>query len=785
MAMVSKKWAGYAPERLCGWHMMCQAAATPERHRMHSRRLLVPTLALAVCAVSAEEATTVPAPAPAPDAGGPAATLPVSATRLNSAPEDQPYAFYQHGRNELDHATGRTAVEALNNTPGVFVQKTAGNQSSPYIRGLTGEQTLLLFDGVRLSNAMFRPGANQYSALIPDSSLGGIDVILGSSSTVTGSDGLTGAIDFRLAEAGRGLDQAVSPWVAGRAGYADGYRGALGVDGRVGDFAYSVDGGYAYFHDLIGGKDAEDHLFTGDNDDEIPNSGFREYHFGGRVAYLGVANNRFELAAGMTEQWDAPRADGYPENNGSGSAISRYYDPQTFSYVHARHIYGGAGAVPRIQTTVYLHLQEEEQFREDINALRYRRRQYQDEISTVGLDLQLTSFIQRHELTYGGTIYQDRTSNDFQRIRTTVDNDLDPDNAVQDQNSSTNPGSTTVPDGSVYNGAGVFLQDFWRITDQWDLLAGIRYSRYDWNFDVTADRAGYAAIGNTTIDENTDAITGSLRLGFSPVPPVYTFAGVSQGFRAPNLSNLAGIQDRGSSNLQIQGNPNLDAEKSLTYELGGRWTEERDTIALTGFYTTIDDLIQVEYTDLDFPPDGIDAGDTARLVNTDEARLWGLEFSFDYGLPVEAWLPVGARLSLFQVTNWVNGEVDAFDPATSQVTEQNLSKANRLFGQAGVRLDLAQGWWGLVRTRWSDAYDEPSLGDGTDIRHTVWQTPGEEPGAMPGYAVLDLKVGWAMPNGKYWVDLTLENLLNRSYREPGSGTDGSGINLIASAGARF
>lgn len=749
---------------------------------------IVPTLALLVCSLSAEEATTAPpvsvAPAPTPVSPGPSATadtsatpVAVSATRLNSAPEDQPYAFYRHGRSELDHATGRTAVEALNNTPGVFVQKTAANQSSPYLRGLTGEQTLLLFDGVRLSNAMFRPGANQYSALVPDSSLGSIDVILGSSSTVTGSDGLTGAIDFRLAEAGRGVEQGASPWVSGRAGSADGYRGAAGVDGRVGDFAYSLDGGYAYFHDLFGGKDADEHLFTGDNDDEIPNSHFHEYHFGGRVAYLGLANNRFELAAGMTEQWDAPRPDGYAENNGNANAISRYYDPQTFTYVHARHVYGGTGAVPRVQTTLYWHLQQEEQFREDINGGNLRRREYEDEVSTLGLDLQLTSFIKRHEVTYGGTLYQDRTANEFRRYFNN--------NPTPNQTTATNPGSTTVPDDSVYQGMGLFVQDFWRITDQWDLLVGARYSRYDWEFDVTPDRSGYSSFGNTTIDEGTEAFTGSLRLGYSPVPPVYTFAGVSQGFRAPNLSNLAGIQDRGSSNIQISGNPTLDPEKSLTYEVGGRWSEQRDTVALTGFYTTIDDLIQVEYTD--GLGNGINGGpdDSARVVNSEEARLWGLEFSFDYGLPVEAWLPVGARLSLFQVTNWVNGEVDTYNPATTQVEEFNLSKANRLFGQAGVRLDLRQGWWGLVRTRWSDAYDQPSPGDGTDTRHTVWQSPGEDPGAMPGYAVLDAKIGWLIAGGKYWVDLTVENLLNASYREPGSGTDGSGINAILSAGARF
>jgi outer membrane receptor protein involved in Fe transport len=726
--------------------------------------------------------------------------VPVSATRLNSAPQDQPYAYYQHGRSELDHQTGRTAVEALNNTPGVFVQKTAGNQSSPYIRGLTGEQSLLLFDGVRLNNAVFRPGANQYSALIPDSSIGSIDVILGSANTVTGSDGLTGAIDFRLAEAGRGVDQAISPWVSGRAGYADGYRVAGGLDGRVGDFAYSLDGGYAYYHDLIGGKDAGDHLFgNAAGDKEIPNSGFHEYHFGGRVAYLGIKNNRFEIAAGQTEQWDAPRPDGYFENSGVATRFSRYYDPQTFTYAHARHVFGGAGAVPRVQTTLYYHLQEEEQFREDNNNGRYRLREYEDTVSTLGLDLQLTSFIKSHELTYGGTIYQDRTTNEFLGKTTPggfapgSPGALDPANATAITNGTTNPGNTTVPNDSSYLGVGVFLQDFWRITDQWDLLAGVRYSRYSWNADVTADRAGYnpntGGIGATTLDETVDAFTGSLRVGYSPTAPVYTFAGVSQGFRAPNLSNLAGAQDRGSSTSggqgpQINGNPDLEPEKSLTYELGGRLTAERDVIALTGFYTTIDDLIQVEYTDLN-SDNQINGNDRARIVNTEEARLWGAEFSFDYGLPLGAWLPVGARLAVFNVTNWVNGEVDAFNTTTLRVEEFNISKANRLFGQAGVRLDLNQSWWGLLRTRWSDAYDDPAPGDATDTRHTTFGAVGEAPGAMPGYAVLDAKIGWVMPGGKYWVDLALENLLNHTYREPGSGIDGSGINAILSAGARF
>jgi outer membrane cobalamin receptor len=91
-------------------------------------------------------------------------TLPameVTGTRLTEAPERQPYAFYRTDPSELNARVGRTALDRLNYGPGLFLQRTAPNQASPFIRGLTGEQALLLLDGVRLNHAMMRPGPTQ------------------------------------------------------------------------------------------------------------------------------------------------------------------------------------------------------------------------------------------------------------------------------------------------------------------------------------------------------------------------------------------------------------------------------------------------------------------------------------------------------------------------------------------------------------------------------------------------------------------------------------------------
>jgi len=158
-------------------------------------------------------------------------TVVVTATRLTQAPFDQPYAYYRVTMDELDGRIGRTALDRMNYGPGVFVQRTAPNQASPFIRGLTGEQTLLMFDGIRLSHAFMRPGPNQYAALVPDLGLSTVDVILGSSSTVNGSDGLTGGLDFRLAPAGRGVSRGHSVWARSRLDSGNGSTLETGMDG--------------------------------------------------------------------------------------------------------------------------------------------------------------------------------------------------------------------------------------------------------------------------------------------------------------------------------------------------------------------------------------------------------------------------------------------------------------------------------------------------------------------------------------------------------------------------
>jgi outer membrane receptor protein involved in Fe transport len=692
-------------------------------------------------------------------------TIVVTGTRLTKEPINQPYAFYRTTEEELEERVGRAALDRLNYGPGIFVQRTAPNQGSPFIRGLTGEQTLLMIDGIRFSHAMMRPGPNQYTALIPGVSVYSLDAILGSSSTVNGSDGLTGALDYRLAPAGRGVTSTASPWIESRVDSGNGGTSRLGVDGMMDDCAYSIELSGSMFHDRVGGEDFRDRVFAEDEDayEEIPNTAYDELMGGLRLDYFGLDDHLLKLDAGHTRQLDAPRPDGYAENTGKADRLYRYFDPQEFSYAHLSDRWNvGGRLVNRLQTTLWWHQFGEEQFRSSIRdsgtaSERIRRREYDDTLNAYGADLQATTLFgseEQHELTWGGTFIYETTDNSYRELRTpsgTTDTSL-----FNSHNPEDWPNNTTVPDGSIYTSFGLFIQDNWQIIPEISLLAGTRYSRYDWSFD--------------DVDGGADDITGSLRGIWDMTDYHHLFTGVSKGFRAPNLNNLAGAVDRGSSGQPATGNPGLEPEISYTYEAGWKWRKERNSIAVTAFKTDIVDLIQRDFSLAD-----------PEFTNVEGADISGLESAWNCGVE----LGEMRRLALVGAASLVDATKDI--PVEGGGTiEDNISRANRLYGRIGLKYEQGRNWWWFMQLRWHDDYDDvsthPSDADADDIRMTV---AGNPDGSIPGYAVVDVMFGWRSDDGNHHIGFFIENIANKTYREPGSGTDGVGRSIGITGGIRL
>src|SRR5215213_8938079 len=93
----------------------------------------------------------------------------VTVTPTRGQPQDVSQATQSQDVLTADEITRRNAnilPQALRDLPGVHVQQTTSGQGSPFVRGLTGQQVLHLINGIRFNNSTFRPGANQYIALI-------------------------------------------------------------------------------------------------------------------------------------------------------------------------------------------------------------------------------------------------------------------------------------------------------------------------------------------------------------------------------------------------------------------------------------------------------------------------------------------------------------------------------------------------------------------------------------------------------------------------------------------
>lgn len=676
------------------------------------------------------------------------APLEVSATRSAETPFEQPYAFYRTNIGELNQRLGRTVLDRLNYGPGVFVQRTAPNQASPYIRGLTGEQTLLLLDGVRLNHAMMRGGPNQYAALIPDMSVKSIDAILGSSAAVNGSDGLTGALDFRLATAGRGVAEPRSPWLGVKVDSGNGWTLQGGVDGVSGNWIYSGEASASQFHDRVGGKDFRDHVFGEGKEtyDRIPNTAYDEQAAALRLGYLGWEDHFMEIKAGYTRQSEAPRPDGYFANTGKADRISRSFDPQEFTYLHARDQWQiGAEWLERLQTTVWWHRFEEIQIREQLRdeGRVLRRREFEDQLDALGLDLQATSFWEgagSHELTWGGTYIFENTQNAYREFRNGA--------AYKPENWSNN---TSLSDGSDYTSLGLFVQDDWQLMDNLSLLSSLRYSGYDWSFG--------------DVDGDVSDVTGGLRGEWAVAPRHRLFAGGARGFRAPNLTNLDGATDRGSSGIVAQGNPDLNPETSLTYEGGWKWQAEKDALSFTVFHTRLEDLIQSDFSS----GQGV-------VTNIEDGELQGFESAWDVGVNLDA-----ARLALVGSVSLVEGTKD-IPQEDGTVFRDNISRTNRLYGRIGIKYEGQKNGWALLQMRWHDDYHKVSADDRGDVRLTVVGNPD---GSMPGYEVFDFMVGWESEDGKISFTLFVENMANETYREIGNSVDGVGRNVGMTARLRY
>ncbi|MHC4607691.1 MAG: TonB-dependent receptor plug domain-containing protein, partial [Planctomycetota bacterium] len=120
----------------------------------------------------------------------------ITATRREAEIFELPYSVGAVDREtSIERAQVGGLADMLQETPGVMAQKTARGQGSPFIRGFTGFRNVLLIDGIRLNNSVFRDGPNQYWGTVDPLMIERLEVVRGPASVLYGSDAIGGAVN--------------------------------------------------------------------------------------------------------------------------------------------------------------------------------------------------------------------------------------------------------------------------------------------------------------------------------------------------------------------------------------------------------------------------------------------------------------------------------------------------------------------------------------------------------------------------------------------------------------
>ncbi|MEM6319593.1 MAG: TonB-dependent receptor [Bacteroidota bacterium] len=108
-----------------------------------------------------------------------------------------PYKVERITNEAIQRSAAQTSADLLEKNAGLFVQKSQMGGGSPIIRGFEANRVLLVVDGVRMNNAIYRNGHLQNAITIDPAILEQAEVIYGPGSLTYGSDALGGVVHYR------------------------------------------------------------------------------------------------------------------------------------------------------------------------------------------------------------------------------------------------------------------------------------------------------------------------------------------------------------------------------------------------------------------------------------------------------------------------------------------------------------------------------------------------------------------------------------------------------------
>ena len=674
--------------------------------------------------------------------------------------------------------------DLLINSGNVFVQKSQQGGSSPVIRGFEASRVLLVIDGIRMNNAIYRAGHLQNVITVDQNMLERVEVLYGPASTLYGSDALGGVIHLRTKQPllSTTAKLRADGSLFGRFSSANNEKTVhfnISLGGKK--FAWLQSYTYSYFGDMkmgndyhekypgFGSRDSFININGGvdnivlNNDNRIQRySGYKQWDVAQKFFFKQNDKISHRLNFQFSNSTDVPRYDRLQDKRNFGGNIGTtlryaewFYGPQTRWLGSYEVNVVSAGFFEQYRLNVnYQNIEESRQQREYRRYDRFdsrvekldiwgfvidARKKWNANDITIGLDGQL------NDLTSVGT----RTN-----LATGAVSKLD----------------SRYPNGeNNVNYFGIYAQHQLKMKNEKLILNdGIRLQAVNLNSTI-ADNS-FFNLPVTSIGQNTFAITGNLGLVYLPGKDFRLTVGLSSGFRNPNIDDLARVFESSTAlERVIIPNPDIDPEYTYNLDLGLSQTiAERLKFEITGFYTLFRNAIGLAPYKLN--------GEDSILYNGVSSAVYAnrnVKEAYTYGFNSNITVDFTEQLSFFGTVTYTYGRFK--NPNGTKMPQDHIPP---VFGKSSLKYSHSrfetEGY--VLFNGWKKIKDYNL--DGEDNQQYA------TPDGMPSWFTLNWRSSFQISKMAQ-IQFAIENIFDRNYRYFASGFSAPGRNYVLALRTNF
>jgi hemoglobin/transferrin/lactoferrin receptor protein len=696
----------------------------------------------------------------------------VSAHRQVESRSETPNTIKLISIKEISLQNPQTSADLLGLSGYVYIQKSQLGGGSPMLRGFATNRVLLVVDGVRMNNAIFRSGNLQNVISIDALSVESAEILFGPGSVIYGSDAIGGVMDFHT----------LSP------AYSDSI-GKVNISGNaLARYSTAANEKSGHFHLKAGWKKIAlvssftysdfDDFKAGSNGNSYFLRPFYQQTVNGIDTILTNGDPQVQVASGYSQKstlqkfyWkisdsfeagysfqysetsDIPRYDRlYADNDEDGilDYAKWYYGPQKWimNRLELDHRYKNA---IYDEVKVILAFQNYSESRNDRRFENKRLRNQTETVNAISVNTDFNKrFSERASLFYG-----------LEYVHNSVGSKAKRTNIETGEVTATN---TRYPDGSEWSSAGIYTTVKFKPASAITITAGARYTHYSLQAEFDTSLFPYPF---TETSNSNGAVNGSIGVIYNPVASCILYMNASTGFRAPNIDDIGKVFDSEAGSVVIP-NESLKPEYAYNLEMGvAKSFNRRLKVDAAVYYTLLEDaLVRRNYKY--FGADSIiyegELSQVQAIQNISKAYVYGIQAGIDITILNELHLTSnisyqkGEEQSEDSLIYYPKSHVAPLFGSTHLVYEHKKITAD-LYGEYNAKMD----------------YDELPLTERNDNAPYAKNSNGLP--YVPGWYTLNIK-GSFQVNKFFNVTAGVENLTDQLYRPYASGISAAGRNFI-------